>query len=218
MRHALLSLTAAALAMPALAQDQTCPTGADLATGIAFEMAGGDREVYRAGDTDSTVEVNFTAPDGYASRILLGKGIYLLEFAEIVDGQPDLEGRITYGHAFPPPQMPDPKPEGRWVSQVATLDAGEPYTEVHNHKFGPMTELTLGTCRFDMIPITVHYDDEETTVDHLEYLPELGLALLAGSDYDDEDGERQRDVYTYLSAKAAKAPSKADGGKKGKKQ
>ena len=202
--------------VPSLAWSQSaCPTGADLAGGIQFELDGEATETYKT-INEGVVSVEYKASDGYQSRILLGKGIYLLEFAEIVDGNIDTSSRTTYSHELKPVNMPDPTPMGRWVSKAAVLDAGSPYSEIQNHSFGPMTTLTIGSCSYDMIPISVHYDDEDRTIDLLEYMPDLGLAILSGSSSLDENGTRVDDVYSYFSIRAA-GPAAGSGGKKGKK-
>lgn len=192
-----------------------CPTGNDLAGGIQFELEGDATETYTTLN-DGVVSVIYKASDGFESRILLGKGVYLLEFAEVVNGNVDASTRTTYSHELQPTNMPDPKPMGRWVSQAAVLESGTPFKEVHNHQFGPLTELTIGGCSYDMIPVTVYYDDDDRSIDLLEYMPELGLAILSGSSSLDENGERIEDVYSYFSIKST-GPAARPSGKKGKK-
>jgi len=212
--HRIATATCAFLACSGLASAQ-CPTEKDLRTGIEFTVDGENSEIYKA-ENPNIVSVLYSAPDGYQSRILLGKGIYLLEFAELVDGTPDASSRTTYSHALQPEDMPMPKPMGRWVSEAAILEGGSPGKEIHNHSFGPLTELTIGTCSYDMIPIKVRYDDEDQTIDELEYLPSLGIALLAGVSYDEGD-ERTVEVYSYTAVTKARGDGGSSGGKKGKK-
>lgn len=218
MRILLTSLLALS---PALAFAQgACPTGADLSRGIEFKIGDGATEVYKD-NGNGIVQVDFRAPDGFESRVLLGKGIYLLESSEVSNGSIVPSSRITYSHALQPADMPIPRPMGRWVSEAATMADNRPGREVHNHAFGPATTLTIGACSYDMIPITLHYGDPDGTIDHLEYLPDLGLAMLVGSSYTDADGMRQDDVYSYISLEAmggGRPPSggSSGSGKKGK--
>ena len=215
MTFRLTTMAAALIGAPALALAQ-CPTGADLASGISFRLDDGAKETYKAEGSDRVV-VTYVAEDGYQSRLVLGKGIYLLEFAEVADGAVDPDTRVTYSHSLTPEKMPIPQAQGRWVSEVAVLDAGTPASEIHNHKFGPNTQITIGECSYDMMPITVFYNDADRTIDHLEYMPSLGFAVLAGSSYLGEDEEREEEFYTYFDIQAERSGGGSSGGKKGKK-
>lgn len=202
-----------ALLLPSYAfADGHCPLAADLAAGIAFDIGEGDTEVYRAAN-DGVIEVLYTGSDGFQSRTLLGQGVYLLELIDMQNDVPDPSTRTTYTHSFTPAKMPVPKPNGAWVSEVAVLDQGRIDREVHDHRFGPAGQLTIGSCTYNKIRVTVRYDDEDKSVDTVDYLTDLGIGLLVGVAYDNGDGTRTDDVYSYLGIRALQPRDATDGRK-----
>ncbi len=202
-----------ALLLPTVAQ-AACPTVDDLAGGIEFDIGEGDTEVHTA-LSEGVVQVVYTGSDGFQSRTLLGQGAYLLELVDLEKGVPVPSTRSTYTHALTPPEMPVPVPNSGWVSEVVVLNDGDLDKEVHDHRFGAAGTQTIGACSYDKIRVTVHYDDEDNSVDTVDYLPELGIGLLVGIAYDNGDGTRTDDVYSYYDLKAL-APAAGDGGKKAK--
>lgn len=192
------------LAAAPLAAQAACPTADDVAAGVAFTLGSGETETYRPAG-DSVIEVIFDDGLGYQSRTLLGQGLYLLEIVDLEDGAPVPDTRATYAHRFKPADMPPPQPEMVWASQVTATGDGFAQ-ELHDHRGGALSTITVGECRFETFRVTVTYDDEENSVDTLQYLPQLGFALLIGVDSDGEDGARVTDVYSYLDVSAGAAP------------
>jgi hypothetical protein len=194
------------LAAAPLAAQDACPTASDLANGITFDLTGTETETYRdAGN--GVVEVIYSDGEGFQTRTLLGQGAYLLEIVDLENGTPVPDTRTTYAHIFPPAEMPKPQPEMVWASQVTTTGDGFGQ-ELHDHRGGVLSTITVGTCRYDTFRLTVTYDDADNTIDTLQYLPELGFALLVGVAYNEEDGTRVEDVYSYVDvATAGPSPS-----------
>lgn len=205
------------LASPVIAH-AACPTQSDLAEGIGFDIAGGGTETYKALN-NGVIEVVYSDSDGFSSRTMLGQGAYLLEVIDLDNGAPDPSTRITYSHVLAPEDMPVPRPNGGWVSKVASMEGGSVTQEVQDHTFGPMGTLTVGACSYDTFEITVRYDDADESIDTIAYLPELGIGLLVGIAYNGSEGERVDDRFSYfdLRTMAPAAPPAASDGRKGKK-
>lgn len=198
---------------PILAQ-AACPTAADMAGGIAFTIDGTEQETYSTFAPGVVASV-YESSDGNLLRALLGKGIYLLEFADLEDGKPVPNSRTTFSHIFKPTDMPEPKANAVWVSELTKLEQGSPIRETHDHRFGDLTQITFGRCTYDMIPVEVSYGDELETLDSYAYLPQLGFAIYLAYSHI-EDGERSVENYTYSDIRAVGAPAGTGSGK-GKK-
>ena len=99
--------------------------------------------------------------------------------------------------------MPRPVPGGEWTANVVIFENGSISTGVQSHRFGDLSEITLGDCRYSMIPVEVQYDNEDRSVDLLHFLPELGVSYLVGSAYG-MDEERKTDRYFYVDIEAVK--------------
>ncbi|MBE9639466.1 hypothetical protein [Salipiger mangrovisoli] len=188
-----MNLSPLVLAMtlvPGLANAASCPTSADLDTGIRLRGAEGASELFtRQGPA---LVRSVYEQDGVAvTRTLLGSGLYVLETLDLEDGAPVPETRTTFGFPMPPAAMPMPKPAGSWTVKVTVTEAGRLGTEVQSYRFGPETEITFGACTYDMIPIIQHYDDE--TIDYVTWLPELGLSFLSG--FSDTEGQERYDYF-----------------------
>jgi hypothetical protein len=206
MRKTLATLVSLAAA-PLMAQD-ACPTAEDLVGGITFELAEGATETYRdAGN--SVIEVIYEDKEGYRSRTQLGKGLYLLEIIDLEGSAPLPDTRTTYAHIFKPADMPPPQPEMVWASQVTTTGNDGLGQEVQDHRGGALSLLTVGRCRYETFRVTVTYDDDENSVDTLQYLPALGFALLTAVAYDENEGKRVDDVFSYIGISAASGTTSA---------
>ena len=183
-------LLAATLPHMALAE---CPVADDLATGIVFEVGDSDTETFLRQD-DQLIYATYEDKDGIGSRVLLGQGVYLLELVDTETGNPLQGTRSTYSFPLLPGQMPQILPGSTWTVKVATLDTEGLGEEVQHYSFGTAAEASFGACTYDMIPIEILYmeDSDEPTIDHLTYLPKLGISFLAATDY---DGELERYFY-----------------------
>ena len=187
----------------------------NLEVGITFKVKDNGTETFSR-YADGVVAGIFRASDGYESRVLLAQGVYLLEYTDLENGQPDQSTGTTYAFPVAPTKMPPPQPLGAWNGEVGTREGDEFGKEIQSYQFGALTEISYGACTYGLITVQVHYDDEDETMDLLHYLPELGLSYLAGSDYGPED-DRKSDRYTYYEvsvASGASAPKKGGLGRK----
>ena len=192
MKHFIALLTVLQTAPMALAAE--CPTRDTLATGIRFTLASGETETFRT-TAEGLVESLFEGPEQPANRVLLGRGVYLLELIGVDSGIPDPDSRTTYSYPVKPAEMPLPEPGGRWSVTAAVLDMGELRSETQVYEFGPAATAGFGACSYEMIPVTITYPgDDSSNTDLLHYFPALGLSYLAESKY---DGNLDR--YDYIA-------------------
>ncbi|MCB1333218.1 MAG: hypothetical protein KDK26_06090 [Roseivivax sp.] len=185
------------LAAPLAAQTPPCPTAEDLATGIRFRIEGGDTETFRRHERPGVIEALFQAHDGYASRVLLGQGLYLLELIELENGVLVPASRTTYGFPQAPDAMPVPVPGGGWTVRVGSLTEAGTDSDTQTYSFGPMTEYSFGACTYRMIPVHLRYASDAELMDVLHYLPDLGISFLSESRYTGGS-----DSYRYYSVEA----------------
>lgn len=176
-----------------------CPVSGDLATGIRFGVDDGDFETFRQ-MRPGVIESTFVAADGTVYRNLLGQGIYLLEWTDIVEGKPDMDSRSVYAFAMTPETLPLPEPGGFANLGVLVNAGGTLEQEMQMYSFGEASEITFGECRYAMIPIEVRYaPDNGQGLTVLNYLPDLGLAYFTES-----TANGQTDTYTYHSIEVVK--------------
>ncbi|MDA7425944.1 hypothetical protein [Thalassococcus lentus] len=181
---ALLAAPSAAIA--------ACPTANDLSTGIRFEVSGGDAEVFTTFGESSLQSIYFIGDDP-VTRVLLARGLYLLEVVDIDEsGALDLATRSTYAYAMPPGELPLPKAGSTYSAEYVLTENGQPSSETELYSFGQETGVSFGACEYAAIPIDVRYGNGD--IDELMWLPELGLSYLTRSIYDGGD-----DRYYYLS-------------------
>ncbi|WP_323766613.1 hypothetical protein [Antarctobacter sp.] len=170
------------LAPPALAD---CPVAADLDAGIRFTVDGVDTEEYRRSGP-GVVESLYISADGAISRSLLAQGIYLIELVDMVDGSPDQDTRTTYAFPGRAEDLALPASGQQVVYDLAVNTLGDLRKERQTYDFGQAGILNFGACEYEMIPIEIRYDpDESGSVDLLYYLPGLGFSYYAGSDHAD---------------------------------
>lgn len=193
--QAALAFAVLVSAVPALA---ACPTGADLAAGIALRGADGSNETFRL-RPDGTVQGFYTEPD-YGSRTILAKGIYLLETLDYSGGLPDLGSRIVY--SYPPGPFPDPMAGGNWNVEATLIATDVTTTEAQRYSFYPPDETRIGQCRYQSVEIDIVTPEWREV---LIYLPELGFAYLSKSGAPDES----LTAYEFSEIAAVKA---TDGG------
>ncbi|WP_417206097.1 hypothetical protein [Antarctobacter sp.] len=180
------------LAGPTLAD---CPVAADLDTGIRFTVDGADTEEYRRSGP-GVVESLYISAEGATSRSLLAQGIYLIELVDLVDGSPDQDTRTTYAFPGRAEDLALPEPGQQVVYDLVRNSLGDLQSERQTYDFGQVGILNFGACEYEMIPIEIRYDPDETgSVDLLYYLPGLGFSYFAGSDH--ADGS-DRYMYTNI--------------------
>ena len=187
-----------AISSPAMA---SCPTGADLATGIRFETADGEWEIYRQVKPD-VVEALYHFNATEAMRNVLVKGIYLTEVVDLENGSPVPTTRSVYTYPVLPEDMPMPTPNGKWKTGATVLSTEGMSFEGQTYSFGDFAPHRIGDCTYQMMPIEVSYtvhEEETDSIDYVHWLPELGLAYLAGGKTGDEI-----DTYVFTDISAVK--------------
>ncbi|MBY6004209.1 hypothetical protein KUV62_09835 [Salipiger bermudensis] len=192
-----LFLPLLALALPTAAP-AVCPTARDLDTGILFRTLDGDTELFRR-VSDNVVQSVYTS-GSEESRVLLGQGLYVLDNVALVDGEVLPDTQVQFSYPVPVAEMPLPQPEGGWSVDVTVEEAGYSEPEEQTYAFGPMTEIGVGNCTFDMIPVIQTYSpDPYEVTDYVNWLPELGVSYLVQSSH--AHGE---DRYRFVSVEAVR--------------
>lgn len=164
-----------------------CPGPQDRGRAIAVEFQSGLVEVHRTEDGQIwSIEAFEAGVPIY--RLEVAHGTHLLSFVEIVDGKPDPASRVTYDYGRPVSQLPVPEPSGRFEVDVFVTDGGGSGREGQMQAYGAMTEVTIGECRYDMIPVLIAYATEDMYVEQINYLPELGIGYLVDSQTADDPG------------------------------
>ena len=186
-----------ALALPTVAP-AGCPTAADLDTGILFRTLDGDTELFRRVSEDVVLS---TYDGGNAqSRVLLGQGLYVLDNVGLAEGEVLPEAQVRVSFPMPAAEMPRPTPGGDWAVDVIVEEGGVSEPEHQSYAFGPLTEVALGNCTFDMVPVVQTYSpDPYEVTDRVNWLPELGVSYLVQSSH--AHGE---DRYIYTSVETVR--------------
>ncbi|WP_412551158.1 hypothetical protein [Shimia sp. MIT910701] len=192
MRAALFAFTC--LATPVFAQ---CPTASDMDTGVRLTDLDGITETYTR---DGAHFIRGAWDDGqdYGTRFLLLKGLYVVEQFDTEDGDVVSGSRSTHAYPLKPADAPVPVADGRWDTEVITLDSEGTLTTRESHIFGPSTQVTIGGCSYEMMPVIGIYHDDDGYEETLHYLPELGFAYLVETRAKNEKAER----YTYIRIEA----------------
>lgn len=178
-----------------------CPTRADLATGIRFEVATGEWEVFRQ-ISDAIIQATYFYEPGEATQVLLGQGVYILQIIERENDALVPSSRQTFSYPLQPADMPDPSDGGGWNVDAAVLSDEGLSREIQIYEFGAPQQQVFGECAFQMIPITYRYrlaDTDSFDTDTLHYLPELGISYLAAS-----QGVDFNETYEYIAVQALK--------------
>ena len=166
----------------ALAQ---CPVAEDLEGGIRVDFADGYYEVYRAA-SPGVVELVGGNVEGMYYRMQLGHGQYLLSHVDVLEGgAEDTANATSYDYGLPPARMPQPAPGGRWdvVPSVSFADAG-PVPEAQSAVFGPLQQVTIGTCHYEGFEVITAFDTPEAYLEGAVYLPALGFGWMSWSQDD----------------------------------
>lgn len=190
MKHLATGLLFAALgpAGPMVAQSQDrCPGPRDRGQPIAVRFESGLMEVHSTKD-GQTFSIEAFEAGQPIYRLEVAHGTHLLSYVEVYDGQADEGTRVTYDYGIPVARMPVPAPGARWQSGVRVTDNDGTATEAQVQAYGVMTDVTIGTCRYDMIPVLIAYDSADLYVEQINYLPELGIGYLVDSQTETDPG------------------------------
>lgn len=184
-------------AFPALAD---CPSADDLAGGILVTETDGATNLFTALG-GGVVQNDGTAPDGYTYRNILAQGTHLVELGDTSNGS-YIDGTqrvIDYPH--PREALPIPDTDRRWQVETNVRTATGEYPETQTQSWGALTEIEIGTCRYQMIPGKVVYRNEDYVVtEGLQYLPALRIALLNSYQVQGEPA----DIYSAISIEAVR--------------
>jgi len=191
MRH--LSIVLLAVAAPAVLHAE-CPTGADLASGIAFTGLDGDREVF-TDLGDGIVSASYLYPNGFRTEALLAQGAFLIELLDLVGS--DGETRTKYSFPLEIKEIQPPEPGESWDVTVSVSDGDHNVFERQIYSFGSIEQHSYGGCTYDVIPFTAEYSTLPEVVETYHFLPALGLSYLYS--YVDPVGEA---TYPYTKIEA----------------
>ncbi|MEQ8367698.1 MAG: hypothetical protein RIB61_13410 [Roseicyclus sp.] len=187
MKHAgWVLLLAATCGAPALAQD--CPAGL---AGDGVYMRFADRTVlFRHLDDGRTAETEFRFDDTTLIEYRLAPLGLILQSWEMVNGLvPEGEMETV---TFEGPPMPAPAPGARWrATEHSVYSDGTRNQYQTSVEVGAMSRLFIGSCSYDMLPITVRRigpDGASVPTDLVGHLPDLGLSVFLG---DSEQGFSQ---------------------------
>ena len=179
------------LASPAFAE---CPVAEDLEKGIKFTISGDETEVFRK--LPNGLITSDYGGGGYYSRVLLAKGVYLLEVLELENGDVIPGTRVTYAFPVRHEELPDPVPGTGWRAELVLNEGGAFSKETQVYSFGAPQTIRFGGCAYELIPVTVDYPGENQQ-DTLHYMPALGISYLAA--YKDAE-ETNRFEYQAIEA------------------
>ncbi len=182
-----------ATASPALA----CPTGADLADGIAIKDDDDTTEVYRKGG-GNTVVVDVTYSDGFQAQNTFIHGVYLRQLADVIDGVVQVSTALSTSYASDPPE-PAAGASGILQTKVGSpVDGFVP--EVQGYAWNSAATYQIGACTYAAIQGTLTYKSDGIDVtETVEYIPELGIGLL--TEYAEVGFDTDRYIYTDIFAK-----------------
>lgn len=184
------------LASPAWA---ICPVADDLQTGIRLTADDGAVETYVA-QTPDIVELTVTYDGGYSDKSLLGKGVYLLAVEEFYHGQKVHGSGSTYAYQDPVDAMPDPAPHAIWRTRAIVDGADE---DKITASWDAPVEMTYGDCRYTVIPGEITYSGANyRQTEGLHYLPELGFAYLAFSQYEHSGQMNEYQIITISAVES----------------
>lgn len=190
-----LTLMIASLAAPALAD---CPTRADMEGGVTLHDASGETETFKLGP-NGFVRGIYDDGQGYGANYLLMGGIYVVEVFDTEEGSPVQGTRSTFAYPVKPSELTPPTPGERWDVETLVNDQGDIYKGNESHIYGPNTEVTIGACTYDMIPIISIYHSLDGYEERLNYLPEFGFAYLVEM----KDPGEAPFTYNFVSIEAA---------------
>ena len=164
--------------LPTFATAQTaCPTAADLGRGIRVDRSNGFTEVFRAGGQ------GIVSVEGFINRELeytleLADGLQLLSYSGNVGPSPITDDGMIYDYGVPHDDLPWPTPNGRWQSDVTVTAFSGTFSEPQLYAYGPLEQLSIGTCSYDMISVTIAYQNDANYIETVQFMPDLGFGVL----------------------------------------
>ncbi len=186
----------ALVALGPVAAAAACPTAADLAKGIRFTLASGETDVYRASG-DTRVTGTFTERPFAGSQYVLIQGIYIANVNSFENMLPVPDTSVETEYRSPDRDLPTPEAETIWTVASSSTAGQDKWSEEQTYSAGELSEVTLGDCTYEMIPITVTYSSNRGYLEQLHYLPELGVSYMVASE--SPDGRHQS---TYVKIEA----------------
>lgn len=162
----------------------TCATAADLQSGIHLDFADGTTESYRS-TGPSTMSVDGIDGTEVYFRLELAHGTHLLSYVSVYQGEPDGESRQLYDYGVPAGQLPIPEIGGRFNTEVTVTGSDGNWREDQFQAYVEGTPLTIGGCTYDVIDVVIAYDTADNYIEHINYLPQLGLGYLLWNQADD---------------------------------
>lgn len=185
----------AALALfPLAAGAQDCPTAADLDDGIRFELTNGEAEEFKRHPDGRVASVFYTGGEP-VTLLMLYHGLYLSEVIDIENYALVPGSESIYTYSLAPEDLPLPRDGASFTAEATVREGDEVFRESHIHKFGERSITVFGDCAYRSLPVSVEYvPDDNHAIDHLLWLPDLGVSLLVRA-VDDDGADR----YTYLT-------------------
>lgn len=171
-----------------------CPTGGDLAAGIAFTGAQGEREVF-TDLGDGMVAASYRTHDGFAAEAILAHGVFLVELLDLVGTE--AESRMSYEFPMAINDIQLPQAGESWEVMVSVSDGNNNVFERQVYTYSAVEEHRYGDCTYEVIPFTTEYSTAPEVVETYHYLPALGLSYLYA--YVDPTGEA---TYPYTEIQA----------------
>jgi hypothetical protein len=182
----LMIAVAVALCPTLVTAQANCPTAADLAKGIRVDRSNGYTEVFRAGGQ------GIIAVEGFIDRELeytleLADGLQLLSYTGNVGSSPATDDGMIYDYPGDNADLPQPVANGRWQSDVTVTAFSGTYSEPQLYAYGPLEQIMIGTCPYDMISVTIAYQNDANYIETVQYFPDLGFSVLVRQG-DDQTG------------------------------
>ncbi|HCQ66206.1 MAG TPA: hypothetical protein DIU07_14120, partial [Rhodobacteraceae bacterium] len=171
-----------------------CPTSDDLAAGIAFTGAQGEREVF-TDLGDGMVTASYRTQDGFSAEALLAHGVFLVDLLDLVGTEE--ESRTSYEFPLALNDIQLPQAGETWDVLVSVSDGKNNVFERQVYTYGTVEEHRYGDCAYEVIPVTTEYSTAPDVVETYHYLPALGLSYLYA--YVDPTGEA---TYPYTEIRA----------------
>ena len=185
----LKALATATAALIALLDHATCPTPADLASGIGTKLDDGQTEVHTSAAKDIVqVDVRYNDGTNDGSVMQFGHGLYLRNVIPVEDGVLRIGQQEKYASDATLRKWAKPEPNAAWSN--TRPDGG-------TSQSGPMQTVQIGKCAYDGFKITISFADDPNYVEVYTYLPTLGIGLLTTII---ENGDT--DAYRYVSIAA----------------
>lgn len=178
-RHDLIILSLAAAVTGGTA-DAACPTAADLVTGVRVTETDETVHDFRLLGTGEVLEtIRF---DGETDSVgnLLALGVYVVGLNVTTNGLPSPREAIIFAYAPSVENLPLPADGLKQTLTTTVSDSYEdsPFTEIQTHVWRADSPLTIGDCVYERITGEVTYTGNDSHLEEIAWLPDLGLGLL----------------------------------------